>query len=292
MMFTFPPKKILIPVDGSPLSEHAWQHAKSLSRLFPATFEALYVQPSLEQVDPVYFPPEAYDAILKSRLAKIHAVISSGTHLKIASGHPAAVILNYLNTGKYHMAVMGTHGRKGIERALLGSVAEAIVHRSPVPVLTVKSHPTAVNSILVPINPTPHAQLGLEFAAQMALRLKAKIRALYVADAIEDMLSSADTLEEKCQSTVKKVSSAVACETRIQKGNVVEEILKEAEKHDLVVLLAHAKWLVKDMVLGTTAERVLRYCQLPVLTVPFVQPAKNEKTKSLEEETLLSLGGA
>jgi nucleotide-binding universal stress UspA family protein len=57
-------------------------------------------------------------------------------------------------------------------------------------------------------------------------------------------------------------------------GEVIPTILREARRHDLVVLTAHRKNLLSDLVLGTTAERVLRHAKVPVLTAPSKEPRR------------------
>ncbi|MBI1744205.1 universal stress protein [Candidatus Acetothermia bacterium] len=56
----------------------------------------------------------------------------------VEEGHPAETILRYAKENKIDLIVMGTHGRRGLNRILLGSVAEEVVRRSPVPVITVR----------------------------------------------------------------------------------------------------------------------------------------------------------
>lgn len=57
---------------------------------------------------------------------------------EVVEGNPHEKILEYVSEHDIDMVVMGTHGRTGLDRALMGSVAERVVRRSPVPVLTVR----------------------------------------------------------------------------------------------------------------------------------------------------------
>jgi len=60
--------------------------------------------------------------------------------VKVAFGDPAGEVLKYVELEGIDLIIIGTHGKKGIERALFGSVANRVVKKSPVPVLTVNPH--------------------------------------------------------------------------------------------------------------------------------------------------------
>jgi nucleotide-binding universal stress UspA family protein len=134
---------ILVPTDGSPAAERAVDHAVELAAKFDATVHTLYVvdvalYSSLEAgVDAVIEALEeegrtAVDAVA-SRCAE--AGVAAETTVLVGTVHRA--IETYVTDNDVDLVVMGTHGRKGIERFLLGSVAERTVRTSSVPVLTV-----------------------------------------------------------------------------------------------------------------------------------------------------------
>ena len=130
---------ILIPTDGSQGAKAALQHGIEIATQWDATLHALYVVdlriarsgPLLQMLQ-----EEGREALRESEVAGTQAGLSVVTEL--VEGYPHEEILEYLREHGIDMVVMGTHGRTGIDRIILGSVAERVVRRSPVPVLTVR----------------------------------------------------------------------------------------------------------------------------------------------------------
>ncbi|MBX3258284.1 MAG: universal stress protein [Labilithrix sp.] len=138
-------KHILVPTDFEEASEHALEAALDLAQDLDAEVTIVHVI----QAPPIYYsayaqglawPVEELDgaarralddalAAAKKRYGKVDAVLLNGA--------PRVQILEAVVDRKADVIVMGTHGRRGIVRAVLGSVAESIVRTSPVPVLTV-----------------------------------------------------------------------------------------------------------------------------------------------------------
>ncbi|HVO29822.1 MAG TPA: universal stress protein [bacterium] len=121
-------KKVLVPIDYSPGSLSALRKAVEVVEQLDASLEILHVldvpgghaRRDLEHfVSPV---------LKKGRRVQVH----------IEQGDAPWVIARVAEREGYDLIVMGTHGRSGVRRALLGSVAEEVVRRSPVPVLTVR----------------------------------------------------------------------------------------------------------------------------------------------------------
>ncbi|MFC6768225.1 universal stress protein [Natrinema soli] len=144
--FTFPYENILIPTDGSPSATHAARHGLSLAAALDATVHVLSV------VDETSLGPDirstisgqereqsATDAVddLVSE-AETHSVADTVRHVE--HGTPISEILDCIETNDIHAVVMGTTGRRGTDRILLGSVAEKTVRSAPVPVLTVREN--------------------------------------------------------------------------------------------------------------------------------------------------------
>jgi len=141
------PKQILVPVDFSPYSEHALDYALTLARQLEATVHLVNVVGI-----PMTGAPEIGMAFTATLLDQM-TVDNQGALDKLAAsrrsvaklgkaivrlGDPRDAILQTAEELGADLIVMGTHGRRGISRALLGSVAEMVVRTSPVPVLTVR----------------------------------------------------------------------------------------------------------------------------------------------------------
>ena len=139
--------KILCAVD---LSEHSKQvalYAAMLARATGAQLIVMYTAPSLSQYVGFHVPPNTIDnfvgeIVSGAEKAMETFVAENFTGLSVTSkvliGYAAEEIINRANEEKADMIVMGTHGRKGIDRILFGSVAEKVVKNAQQPVLTVR----------------------------------------------------------------------------------------------------------------------------------------------------------
>jgi len=133
-----PIKKILVPVDRSESSQHAFQFAASLAQEHDAELIVLYVVPlAAVMYGP---PPKNYlDHLLQELCLMKPSDPDARVQYKVAEGDPAAAILNAARETKCDLIVMGTHGRTGLSRFLMGSVAEQVVRMAPCLVMTVRN---------------------------------------------------------------------------------------------------------------------------------------------------------
>lgn len=138
-------RQIVFPTDYSDISANAGRTAAQLARHFGARLHVVHVVPPV--TDPG--PPEA----LPTAVAKLGAGIDTITAIML--GRPAQAIVEYAMRHDAEMIVMGTHGRTGVSRALLGSVAEAVVRRAPCLVLTVPAGVGVNRSAQVPPRDAP-----------------------------------------------------------------------------------------------------------------------------------------
>lgn len=135
-------KKILVPVDFSAGSQAALDWATVLARDTGATLVIVHVEVvplTAGGGDYMYAVAEPPTAEL---LAKLEQVAPRDPNVpvirRLLSGDPASALLREAEAQGVDLIVMGTHGRRGISRLLMGSVAEAVVRRATCPVLTVK----------------------------------------------------------------------------------------------------------------------------------------------------------
>lgn len=266
-MIKFPPKKILAAFDFSDSSRLAWKHAAALAAGCGAALEAVYVEPWQSGVD--LMPPAGLNASrIRPLRAKIRAVVGEGVKITILEGDPARTVLAHAARTKPDLIVVGTHGRKGLQRLLLGSTAESVIRGAHVPVLVARGPVRPVRSVLAPVNFTPYSDYGFSYAAGAAAVLSAKVTALHVTgDPIWD-----GNARLRLSTLIRKLPARVleACRPTLQEsvGDSVAGILKAAKGHDWLILVAHEKSVVKDAFFGTTVERVLRRSPVPVLSVP------------------------
>jgi len=153
--------RILVPTDFSTGAENAAVAACAFARAVGGSITLLniYNPPSLMLPDGSTFAPTPAELVEATQRAD-HALAAHkraltervGGHvaIEVAStiGDAADEILRLAESGKYDIVVMGTHGRTGIRRMMLGSVAEKVLRRAPIPVLTVREHDAADRSAL------------------------------------------------------------------------------------------------------------------------------------------------
>lgn len=136
--------QILVPTDGSPASDAAIEHAIDLAQRYDATLHALYVvdgaaYSTLEAgADVVIDALETEGDAATRRVADAAEEAGIDCEMTVSSGTAYRSIREYVDDHDIDMIVMGTHGRKGLDRYLLGSVTERVVRTSDVPVLTVR----------------------------------------------------------------------------------------------------------------------------------------------------------
>ena len=142
-----PFKKILYPVDLSDVSRQIVPWVIMMAEKFDAQICILFVVRSFEYLYSFQLAKPEIDnftlSFIKGAEKKIKEFVEDNfkeypdLKTKILSGDPADQILEYIISDGIDMVIMGTHGRKGINHILFGSVAERVVKNSPVPVLTV-----------------------------------------------------------------------------------------------------------------------------------------------------------
>jgi nucleotide-binding universal stress UspA family protein len=136
---------ILHPTDFSPRSEQAFEMACSLARDHGAGIILLHVIELPITVQGGVMTPPAPEPVEDKREAqeKLRRISAAAANLKVEPrlevGDSPSVILNVAKESKCDLIVMGTHGRTGIARFLMGSVAEMVLRKAPCPVLTLKS---------------------------------------------------------------------------------------------------------------------------------------------------------
>lgn len=134
---------ILLPTDGSEGMEIVIEHAQELAKIHDATLHTLYVANTASLSDlPMESSWEGVNSALQQQGERAidlveDAVAGLSIETEIVEGSPSKEIVSYASENDCDVIVMGTHGRSGVDRLLLGSVAERVVRSAPVPVLTV-----------------------------------------------------------------------------------------------------------------------------------------------------------
>jgi len=285
-METFQPKFILSPTDFSEPATLALQYGKHLSDCFDARLVVLYADPFSP---PPYFTSGQLEDLAKTiqhfkgtadayltRYVSEHIGSSSQVEMVVAENQPVPAILLAAEEKKVDMIVMGTHGRSGINRLMLGSVTEKVLHETDRPVLTVREKKGAadfprvsIEQVLCPINYTEVALKALEHAVEMSKCFKAELLVLHVIEPHSTVIKGEDELERLCAWIPDDIRSRCSLKEIVRQGNAAEQIIEvvSSARCDMIVLGGQHKHFHDTTVLGTTTLRVTRHAPCPVLTV-------------------------
>jgi len=283
-MSEFALSSVLHATDFSPSSEVATEYAAVIARAFGARLDLLHAH----RMDlPPYFTPRqnvdleqelalAQDRIMEHLrdLAETHVPPDVSHELLVAEDFATDAILEYAEQRQSGMVVLGSHGRKGIARALLGSVSENVLREIRVPLLI--THPPSkdtpvisspvIEHLLCSIDYTPHSLHAVEVAAALAGRLDARLTVLH---SLERSGEEASERDRVCSWLPDTVEATCDWQVSIERGNPAERIITAAERDgaDMIVVGGKHRSFLKASVLGSTTERVVRHAHCPVLTV-------------------------
>ena len=298
-------KRMLLPLDGSPPSEHAAKVGLALAGRLKAELVLVHV------VEPQRFQELSdYDeAVAQARTvgqsllehwqrqAKRHQVPAT-THLE-QHRDTAAVIFQCALRERCDLMVLGTHGRTGLPRLLLGSVAERVARLGPLPVLLVRggngSKLPRFKKPLVALDGSEYGQEALQHAAALARQLSAKLLLLHVVPDVTQMTVGSGRawmyadkntimvqlheeqarLREQGQFILGEAQKAcpdLNVQTILGKaqhhliGEVIGQTAK-SEKADLIVMGTHGHTGWRQFFLGSVARDVAHLAEQPVLLV-------------------------
>jgi nucleotide-binding universal stress UspA family protein len=269
-------KAILCPVDFGELSAHALRHANLLAGCGDAKVVAIYANwfeaPAYFTAGRVENLQRQYREALGEAERSLKAFVDSTlgesggkVETRVVEALPADGILDMAASTGADLIVMGTHGRSGLNRWMLGSVTERILRESPIPLLTVRAAPRGpVRRILSPVDGTEASRNAFRLAASLGACFDAEITALYVHET-----GSAPPVPDLCN--LIPAESRQRCNIRdlVRHGDPAEEIvaLASAEAFDLLVMGSPHRRFFEGLVLGTTTLRAVRHAPCPVLTV-------------------------
>jgi nucleotide-binding universal stress UspA family protein len=283
--------KILCPVDFFPASDAGVTYAVGLAANYDAQIHLLHV------ITPVL--PMAYEyaintvEIMKSveknavdQLAKLvaraeEAGVKAAGEVRIGDVYDE--IKGVIEAEKPDLLVMGTHGRRGVERWFMGSTTEKMLRHSPVPLVTIAATGEKMTTaprfrrILVTTDFSDGTADALAHAFSVAQENDSHITLMHV---VHDV--AADVSGKYRDSLIKGVHKQLQdlippeagnwcdVDTRVETGVPYRIVLRtlEDEKIDLLVMNIHGKGMLDRALLGSTAERVVRAASCPVMLIP------------------------
>lgn len=306
-------KRILVPLDGSLRAERALPVAARIARASQGTVVMLRVVSLPMQYGPPSAPATYTSELLDTEemgardyltsVAQSDTLAGVPTEIQVETASPALAILNAATTRHADLIVISSHGRTGLARWVLGSVAQHVVRHSAVPVLVLREHgPSPVEPhpdkehlfrVLVPLDGSPLAEATLEPAVELATALTTPgagalhlvlvllpyeadttnmPEALAMRGAKSYLSGIADRL--RAEHTGLRVTWTVAAQL-----DVAVAILRVAEQGDdtegagvfggcdVIAMATHGYGGLKRWMIGSITERMLQAAKLPLLIV-------------------------
>jgi len=288
---------LLVPLDGSPLAEAALPYATTIAQASGARILLLTVLESeplrtmvvggderlRTEIEAGWrTPAEGYLAGVAARLA------ARGVRAEYQAvvGDPVDQILATAEDERATMIVMATHGRGGLQRLLLGSVADKLMRMSTRPLLLVRppedlppstDEPATIRRIAVPLDGSQLAEAAVPLAVDLAGLLKARLLLVRVEPlaqslmvpfdlsgtvpdfaALDERIATAAT--EYLSSVQARLPAEIVSEMLVVRGSPAPTLLEvlERDRVDLVVMSTHGRGGLQRFVLGSVTERVVR----------------------------------
>ena len=289
-------KKILVAYDFSESATVALDEAIVLAHRFSASLALIHVVPfdavsQLVNVIPHLDDVESH--IRRNVEAEFSKVLGSRTSQAVAPhiriGKPEHEIVSFAESGGYDLLLVGTHGHGGIRHFLLGSVAERVLRHARLPVLVDRPGALAssLSHILVPVDRSPASAEALRHAKTWAQAFGAKLTVmhvlgdyyyfpLYIQSDMEAYGGLVGQYEEKekdvVRAWVREVWGSAEPEPEIlfsagvDAAHEILEIVKQ-KSIGLIIMGTHGRTGLEHLVLGSTAEKVVRYAPCSVMTV-------------------------
>ncbi|WP_342805708.1 ferredoxin Fer [Natronosalvus hydrolyticus] len=273
---------VLVATDGSDIAAAAGEYACTLADRFGATLHVVSVAETDtligtgEQGDPDEAVERIADQATERDLTVTTAVLEQADAIHRA-------ILEYTDEHDIDVIVMGTHGRSGVDRFLVGSVAQQTLQESAVPVVTVHEATTLgpdFDRLVVPTDGSDSAMAAVEHATELALETGATIHLVHVTDrppgshesTTVDLSDSRETFDVNAVDRAidrLRESELDSIDVSITGGRVDQSILAIAAERDAdaLVMGAHGRTGIRRYLLGSTTERMVRFANVPVFAI-------------------------
>lgn len=301
-MRSFRPKVILAPTDFSATAAHALRYAAALAARFDARLLVVYADTFTPPVDITSMSATMLAVSREELAAKAQEELERHVEENLGSDMPfdtsvicdvrvdvpVLAITQAAREAGADLIVMGTHGRTGLRRLLVGSVTEAVMRLADVPVIAVNpktSESATVRRVLCEVRYTPECRDAVSIAAGLADSVNAPLTLLRTVDA--DAMSN--TIDDLIQLRAWVPRELVdRCELKIVPtkgaGDQVVELAKFTNADLIAIGVPHDRSLA-DVLRGSTAERIVQQSGCPVLAVNAFAAAAERRTITQEEKT-------
>jgi nucleotide-binding universal stress UspA family protein len=283
-------RNILYATDFSPMAEAAASYATEVARRYGSKIFAVHVRP-LDSYGMA--PPESWSALkeaseyqAKEQAAHLSGLFHGVEHQAIVGqGGVWETLSDLIASQHIDLVVMGTHGRQGLGKILLGSVTESVLRRAPCPVLTIgpnveiePASATEMKRILFATDFSPASEAAAPYAVSLAQENQARLDILHVIEKRKvGELVAAPELVEGAVSGMRALLPAEAelwCEPAflVEEGSVAEKVLKTARERKADAIVIGVRRLqtgfgAADHVPWHTAHKIIAGAPCPVLTI-------------------------
>lgn len=272
--------RILVPLDGSALAEAILPLAGTLARAHRAELLLLRaVPPRSDRAEPEEREARTYLARLSERL---HDRSLETVRVLVPHGKPDLAIAEAAAERHVDLIAMTTHGRTGLSRLLLGSVAESVVRQAPAPVLVVRGEPSwggQIRQVLVPLDGSELSGAILPVVERLAGPFEFVIHLLHAMEPLPAAAGAAARVEEihalrqrEAEGYLDKVAGAIEPEglpvhRAIRVGPPVQVIQQYAQEEaiDLIAMTTHGRTGLGRLLFGSVAEEVMRAVTIPLV---------------------------
>ena len=288
-------KSILCPIDFSDFSAAAYQYALSLADYYKARIVALHVVELWKYPFADYAAHEADYAkfcgalneggeVQLQRFVKEHSAYGLQPELVAHQGNAPNCILSFAQKENIEMIVMGTHGRSGFDRLVLGSTTDRVMRKAACPVLVVSNASQQslctgpdgrhrLSRILYCTDFSHNSERARGYAISLAAEYNAELTLLHVAEKAPDLTRAEAIIAERTQELYKLLSETerknLNVRSAVRFGKPYEEIVRYATEAQasLIIMTARGGDAVDRAVFGSTTYRVIQLGPCPVLAI-------------------------
>lgn len=307
---------VIVPLDGSELSERALGLGEVFARAMGAKLALVHVleEPIAFDLVPSLLIPDR--TVAEAYLRRVATEVQRGTEVSIhvVNGNPVDALAALTRDEPDSMLVMSTHGRSGLGRLMLGSVADKVVRESSVPVALVRGSGAtcrkALHSLLVPLDGSLFSEEALPVAIDLARKSDASLGLVHICDPFwvsPNMFAVRDRADEyegtmadvdrqalaAGRSYLERVaedarSQGIPVRWEVRFGKPADEIVRAAETTEaaLIVMATYGRGGIRRLALGSVANEVLHRGTIPILAIP---PRVSERQQHDVEEMLSSM---
>jgi nucleotide-binding universal stress UspA family protein len=288
-------ERILCPIDFSESSMLAYDYAQSIASHYRATLLLQHVIDSLTPYYPYHAFPDSYDEVCRQlranaeqqlqEFAKTHDQRGTQPQCVVQDGVVTDLILSLAEARAVNLIVMGTHGLRGIDHLVLGSVTEKVLRKARCPVLAVRkpAHGFVTQAggpgliqlrrILCCTDSPDQSDLGWDHAVSIAEEYGAELTLVHV---LEDISSSSD-IEDETAKALELLEKRISARPRINGitkaavriGKAYQQIIQFAleSRTDVAIMGVRGRHALDLAVFGSTTYRVVQLGPCPVLVV-------------------------